>query len=800
MPPEPLRLLAALLLALPAAVRAQEAAGPPAPAGGRTLSVPPGPPPAPQRADLDLFLNGEHRGAALVLLSADGDVLALPEELRRAGLHLPPATASGGERISLRALAPALTYRVDEAELALRLTAGPELLGRTTLDMRASPRPEGLAGGGAPALFLDYAVEQRWPGLTGGALEAGASAGGWLLLGGLSRLDDGAWARSATSLTRDEPDALRRWIAGDATAASGPLGGALVLGGLSVQREFSLDPYLPRAPLPRGTAVATSASTLELYVNGTLVRRERLAPGTYDLANLPVTSGAGLVQAVLRDAFGRTQELDARYYYTSGLLAGGLSDYGYHLGLARRAQGAGLGSYGSPALLARHRLGLEDWITAGFRLEATDALVSAGPAATLGLPVGEVEVALGASGSGARGGLAGSLGWSYLARGMGAGLRVALQSSRYAHASLAAAADRPVASLEAFAGASVVRGLTLEALLRTDRRRDAGDSTTVSARASVALGAGAALLLSASVGGGPGAPPATELSAFLSWSLDGRTTAEGSVGRAAGAGATGSAGVQRPLPMDEGYGYRVRGTTAERGPATLSAAGQAQLRHGFLEAEWDQSGGARAGRVRAAGALVLLDGSLFVTRPVDSSFALLQVPGVAGVRGYLEGQEAGRTDEQGNLFVPSLLPYQANRLSIRGEDVPMEYDLGRLEELAAPPFRGGAVVRFAVRRISAVSGTLQLPGAGRERPGLGEIAVAVAGERRTSPVTEEGRFWLDGLPPGRHAAEVVWRGGVCRADLEVAAGEGPMVDLGTVACRAEPVHQASAAPEGGGEG
>jgi len=325
----------------------------------------------------------------------------------------------------------------------------------------------------------------------------------------------------------------------------------------------------------------------------------------------------------------------------------------------------------------------------------------------------------------------------------------------------------------------------------------------VSARASLGLGAGAVLLLSASVGGAPGAPPVTELSAFLSWSLDGRTTADASVGRGAGAGATASAGAQRPLLHSEGLGYRVRGSSAERGPPALAVAGQAQGRHGLVEAEWNQAGSARSGRVRAAGALVLLDGSLFATRPVDSSFALLQVPGVAGVRGYLEGQEAGRTDADGNLLVPSLLPYQANRLSIRGADVPLEYDLGRLEELVAPPLRGGAVVRFSVRRLAAVAGTLELPGAGRERPGLGEMAVELPGERRASPVSREGRFWLDGLPAGRHLAEVVWRGGVCRAELLVAPGAGPMLDLGAVTCRPEPAQEAAAEapPRGdGGEG
>ena len=44
---------------------------------------------------------------------------------------------------------------------------------------------------------------------------------------------------------------------------------------------------------------------VEVYVNGQLVRKESLAPGSYDLLNLPLTTGEGGYQTVLRDAFGR---------------------------------------------------------------------------------------------------------------------------------------------------------------------------------------------------------------------------------------------------------------------------------------------------------------------------------------------------------------------------------------------------------------------------------------------------------------------------------------------------------------
>jgi outer membrane usher protein len=791
-----LRALAAAALAAlgPAAAPAQDLRSPGSGDPSARLTPPPPPPPALVRAELDVVVNGQSMGTTLVVLQ-DGDAWIDPRVLEAAGLRIPDGKLvemDGGRRVSLRSLAPAMSFDVDERALALRLTAAPELLVHRSLDLRASPRPEGLVARSDPSAFLDYAVEGRWPGRPVADFELGASGGGWLLLGAASRLEDGEWARGLTSLTRDEPDALRRWVAGDMAASAGALGGSLLLGGLGVQRELSLDPYFVHAPLPRGQAVATSPSTLEVYVNGALVRREQLAPGSYDLANLPATSGAGVVRAVLKDAFGRTQELDARYYFSSGLLAEGLTDYGYHLGFTRLGLGARSFDYGEPVLLARHRLGFSDRLTAGLRGEASAHAVSGGPGLTAAMPFGELDLAAGASGAAGRAGAAGQVAWSYVARGSSVGIRAAAQSARYATTSLEPGQDRPALALDAFAGTAVARAVSLEATLRLARWRDAGDGASAGGRVSIGLGFGAALFLSAEVGRQPGGGAGTTLLALLSWAAGPRTSTELSAGRTAAGEAQAGIGAQRPLPRGEGEGYRLRAQGGGPGPSTLDAVGQVQRQQGLVEAEWSQAGQAAAGRLRAAGGLVLVDGRFFATRPVDSSFALVQVPGVEGVRTMLENQEVGRTDRDGDLLVPSLLPYQANRLSIRGEDVPLEYELGPLEQVVAPPLRGGAVARFAVRRIAAVTGALSVPlPEGRVRPANGEVTVAAGDLRRASPVTAEGRFWLDGLPAGRHRAEVAWREGFCAVDLEIGPAAGAVVDLGELECRPEAEAHAS---------
>jgi outer membrane usher protein len=275
--------------------------------------------------------------------------------------------------------------------------------------------------------------------------------------------------------------------------------------------------------------------------------------------------------------------------------------------------------------------------------------------------------------------------------------------------------------------------------------------------------------------GGPAAGPSGMLS--ISWALGERTTAQATAGGGTpGMGA--SAGVSRSLPVGPGYGYRVEG---EAGAVASRGSGLFQFQTGFgrYEAQVDQVGTTTLGVVRAAGGIVIAGDRVFATRPVEEAYALLRV-GVPGVTAYLENQEAGVTDDQGDLLVPSLLARYSNRVSIRAADIPMDYEVGKIEQVVAPMRKGGMVVRFEVAPIRAVLGRLRLDDGGGV-PGGGELTVVQDGAELRSPTTADGRFFLEGARPGRHAVEVTWRGGTCRATLVIPEKAG-VQDIGELPC------------------
>jgi hypothetical protein len=181
-----------------------------------------------------------------------------------------------------------------------------------------------------------------------------------------------------------------------------------------------------------------------------------------------------------------------------------------------------------------------------------------------------------------------------------------------------------------------------------------------------------------------------------------------------------------------------------------------------------------------SGGVVLLGDRVFLTRPVQEGYGLIRV-GIPGIRGFAEGQEIGRTDRRGDLLVPRLLPYYANRIGIADTDVPVEYQIGATELLAAPALRGGVVTRFDVAPLRAVLGELLVAGP-EVAPAFGELRLrAAARDGFSSPIGGDGRFYLESVPPGTHRAEAEWSGGRCSVTIVVPPSP-PVADLGSLRC------------------
>ena len=749
-----------------------------------------------ERAILQVSVNGIERGEIVVVLRSP-DVLVRVVDLERAGLigfGGRRETVGGDVHVSLISLAPAVTYELDERALALRLTATPSNLTTNIQDFLQS-RPPGLVYTQDPSAFLNTSMTGidfdrfTWTG------EGGLSIRNTLLYGTAFRDEMGVFSRGLTSFTVDDRDRLVRWLVGDRFDSTGPLGGSANLGGLSVSREFTLDPYFVRFPTVGLSGAVLTRSVAEVYVNGQLLRREFLPPGPFELRNLPAPVGSGTAEVILRDAFGRQQVISSPFYFTSSLLRAGVQEWSYDLGFRREQQITGLGEYGPWAALGRHRVGVTDDLTVGARIEGGADLVSGGPIATLRLPVGEIELTVAGSRSDTEDGWAGSLAYSYASRLFSVGWALRTSSGHYVTTSLKAPEDRPRLEATALVGFPITTRSTVTLQYTHTDFRDAGPQERVSGSVSMRLTGRASLFVTASHARQPEQKPETSVFTGLTYFLGDSTTATASheVSRHQN---TTAVEAQRSLPLGTGLGYRLRAVRAEQdlpqeegrsGGSTVDYQGLADLQYqsqyGFYEAAYERINGRSSSMLTAAAGLVAIGGGVHLSRPVQEGYALVTVPGVPGVRASLNNQEVGRTDSRGRLLVPNLLPYYGNRLGISDQDIPIDYSIAVTDRLVAPPVKGGSVVTFPARRVQAFVGTLVVETAGRTvTPAYGQLTVTADGQTYESPIGRDGEFYLENLPRGRHAAIVDHKDAVCRFTLETPVSAASLVEVGTVRC------------------
>ena len=396
--------------------------------------------------------------------------------------------------------------------------------------------------------------------------------------------------------------------------------------------------------------------------------------------------------------------------------------------------------------------------------------------------VGDVEADVAASRqSAAGGGAAASLSYTYLRATLSAGALLQAYSARYANLTLPASRDRPTGAANVFAGTTLGPRLSVTLRAALARYRDAGDSNQVGLLANVRVHETANLFATATrTAADTMTRPLYEVFASLSVALPDRATASAFYDQEGSQG-TGGAEVQRSLPVGPGYGYRVR---ASVGPVDdFLADGQAQSAYGRYEGSVERIAGHDTAVLTASGALVAVGGHAFATRPVDQGFGLIEVPGRSGVRGYINNQEVGRTDANGDLLVPEMIPYYANRISIADEDLSMDFKIESTERLLAPPLRGGAVARFDVARLQAVTGSVVMSLGGTDvNPSFGQMLVHAGAEDKVSPLGRQGEFYFDDVPPGTYAAEIDSSVGTCRFQLIVPANDKAIADAGRTKC------------------
>jgi outer membrane usher protein len=611
----------------------------------------------------------------------------------------------------------------------------------------------------------------------------------------------GDFLRLDSTVTYADEDRLMVYRAGDSISGGLPWTRPVRFGGAQIQRSFSLRSDLVTTPMPILSGSAAVPSSVDVFVNQQKLYSADVAAGRFDIADLPVVTGGGDTQLVVRDSTGREVATHAQFYVTPDMLRPGLYDFSLEAGAPRLGYGVDSFDYqpepfGSFSL----RGGATDWLTLQSHGEFSDRLENAGAggvASVFGLGAVSAAAAM-----------------SHYDDALG-GLVYASAQTRIRSVTLEASAQRTfgdyqdiaststsqsyllrLATLGALSGTSLASFLSADVprsvvqatigfplpILSSSLSASVADVAPVGSRSTRVLGVswsksfdyGGAL--SASVYASAGA--SRSIGAYASFSMPLGPLGYGSVGGVANNGVDqATLGLIRPLdPQPGSVGWRIQ----DQEGVQFNRLAEADYRSSFgvLTGRIDQSNGELGGVAQMDGGLAVTRDGVFAANRIDDAFGVVKA-GAPNVDVYVENQLVGHTDSQGALLVPNLRSFEPNRVAIDPAGLPVDAMPARTEAIVTPRGQSGVRVDFGVdahvRAAELVlvddhGAPLKAGRRGRLSNGA-EFIVGFDGLAFVTGLGDFERLVID----GEH--------GPCRAEFAYRPKPGRRVRIGPVVCR-----------------
>lgn len=682
------------------------------------------------------------------------------------------------------------------------------------------------------AAYINMRASQQFaamPGQTSGpyrqplqlSFEEGANILGWVVESQAQYLEDysGHFVRGPTRLMRDDVEDAVRYQIGDldypvASSQANPS-----LAGFSVARDYAIQPYRLTQPGGSRTFILDAPSTIDVLINGRPTRTYREDAGPINLSDFPGASGANDVEVRVTDIYGRTQTIDFPFFYDSDLLAAGLSQFGYTVGVPYAATNTVLRyDRAQPTFSGFHRLGLSDIVTVGANLQANKNQQVAGGEFLYSTAIGTFGIDPGASFGATRGATA-----TLIYRDYDNDARFYEQRTVTAQATWRSPG---YASLGTLTPNNVV---AYDLALRLGQPLDQDTTMTLNGRYQLNRQVGQGdgfevdlgmrhrftrdLTLDVTLTRGRTAPGGlSDTGALVSLRYtfdDGRQSAGSSVDTISHLREV-DWRYQDPQPTNA-WNMAVNATDgggSRQGNATIGYVQdrfEASVRHDLTQQTVSTGHQAldNVTTLNAGTALVFADGHVALSRPVTNSFAIVvphpRLDGKTVGVDPINGDYLAQNDWTGPPVVPNMSAYLVRPLLLDVPDAPLGYDLGNDRPAVAAGNHSGTLIHIGTDAAVSLEGVLLDP-AGKplallagELRATGETAGRLrrqAAEHREGRVGQDpaavpfftnrkGRFRVEGVRPGQW--ELTLNGQSFRAvPVTVAQDAEGMLPLGIV--------------------
>lgn len=741
---------------------------------------------------LEVQVNGHSIGKIGEFTLRQGKLMARPDELRDLGFRVPAAHASAPGLIQLSDL-PGLTWTIDSKAQELQILATNECLLPTLLqaDNREGPIARRVIESGTGMTLNHDLVSTTAGGKTGvgGTLDLrafspwGVASTGWLAYAGSAPRSSSANTAIRLDSTYEFADVntMRRYSLGDFITGGLAWTRPIHLEGVQIRSDFSMRPDLVTFPLPSLTGSAAVPSTVTVLTDGNLLVSNQIAAGPFQIAQVPVISGAGTISMTVTNALGQQLTLTEPFYASSALLAPGLQTFAVQSGLARRNWGSASYDYGKIAGTAIYRRGLTPKFTIEDSIEGTPGtfMAGAGGAAQIG-NIGVLNFSAAASAGSERPGAQFSVGAQRIARVFSLGASATVAGGTYRDVAAMNGTPVPRRQLSAFSSLLLRRfGSAGIAYAEIDQNASLApvELNVVPGKHSQVLTANYSwqfhhVSIYASefkTFGGSGG-----LQVGLTIPFGRRS----SVSVSAASDGVAQLQAQQSAPQAGDWGYQAYISPGHSGREFGEV--QYKSRVGLFTAGVDRSSDQTTLRLESQGALSLVDGSLFPSNTIYDSFAIVDTNRMPHVHVLQENRDVGRTDSSGRLLVPDMHSFDLNHITIEPTDIPPDATIDDATRKVRPQDRSGVVLRFPVKMSHGALLRL-VDEAGVPLPVGSTARVRSSGSK--VPIGYDGEAYLQDLSPHNEVEVELPDGLRCSVSFDYRPVSGEIPAIGPLPCQ-----------------
>ena len=572
--------------------------------------------------------------------------------------------------------------------------------------------------------------------------------------------------RANTFFKKDFPDVKQSVVIGDTLSSDGDWSRPVRYLGFRWSTDFLTQPGYITYPSPSFKGSAALPSVVDIYINNQKQFQQALTPGPFDYRNVPLTTGAGEVNLVVKDLLGRETIITKNFYTQNTMLRQGLNDFSLESGLLRKNYGTISNDYSSLFAAGSYRQGITDTLTAQTRLELgiERQAVGADITSVIGT-LGSMHLATAVSNDNERDtGYQYNVGLERRAPNYLIGAQYKSFNKNYTPFAYSSSLEtRPKNIFNTIAAIPIYKNIATSLSYIEQTSYD----TTVFRNVSLVTGFALPLNISMSISANKSLSTDNNWFAGLNFiiPLGQDYSSSLSNSKQSGGDIINTVNLTKNSPTGKGVGWGLNLSDDQ----TQQARANIIINNDSTQftSEVNQGLNNNAIRLGANGSLGYAEGLAFATRSIgEDSIAIVKVGDLKNIPIYNQNQIMTHTNDKGLAFL-KIRPYEKAKIHIDPNTLPLDVDLNETKREPVAYAKSSVLVDFNIVRLKHVLITLLQADGSFVPPGS---KVAIRGQEEVFYVGKRGEVYISNLEDVSHLT-ITWKEHSCEFDVEYKSAE-----------------------------